>query len=151
MVRYETLILASPEITNQEAENLQKSYFDIIKEFGGQLVSFERWGKFHLAYLVKKNNYGVYYLARFEVESNVDESALNKALRNMFAVRFTSLVLRDMTSRLDLKKGLSYVRPESLEEQPSEYSSSRESSRNNLTDRFDDSKLDRSAKELNAA
>ena len=61
MVRYETLILASPEITNQEAENLQKSYFDIIKEFGGQLVSFERWGKFHLAYLVKKNNYGVYY------------------------------------------------------------------------------------------
>lgn len=122
MVRYETLILASPDITSQEVEQLQKSYSDAIKEFGGQLVSFERWGKFRLAYPVKRNDYGVYFLTRFEVESNVDENALNKALRTMFDVRFTNNVLRNLTSVLDVKKGLSYTRPESLEEQPSEHS-----------------------------
>jgi small subunit ribosomal protein S6 len=150
MVRYETLILASPEITTQEAETLQKSYIDVIKDFGCQLVSFERWGKFRLAYPVKRNDYGVYYLARFEFESDkFKEVELIKALRTMFGVRFTNLVLRDMTSRLDIKKGLSYVRPESLEEQPSELNAPRENQREQMVDKFDkeDLKLEKAPRE----
>lgn len=123
MIRYETLILASPEIVSQEEEQLQRMYFDVIKDFGGQLVSFERWGKFRLAYPVEGNDYGVYFLARFEVEGEVEEAKLVKAIRDLFAIKLTKNILRNMTSRLDVKKGLSYSRPESLEEQPTEHHS----------------------------
>jgi len=79
------------------------------------LISYERWGKYRLAYPVKKNEYGVYFLARFETE---DASSLPKDVALMCKVKFSVIVMRDMTTRLDESATLVYQRPPSLEDAP---------------------------------
>lgn len=115
MVRYESLLLAVPEITGDEAKNIEKELASLVKNHKGELISFERWGKYRLAYPVNKNEYGVYFLARFEVES---AGSLPKDVATVCKVRLNTVVMRDMTSRLDADASLVYQRPPSLEDEP---------------------------------
>lgn len=117
MIRYETLILAVPEITNDEAATIEKTLAAAINQVQGNVISFERWGKFKLAYQINKNDYGVYYLVRYEV-SNENKTTLANQIQELFTVRLNTLVMRHMTSILDARKGLEYTRPQSLEEAP---------------------------------
>lgn len=119
MVRYEILILAVPEITANEATSLESHIEGLIKKASGALLSFERWGKYHLAYPVWSNDYGVYYLIRFEVDK-AQSDALVKELDTLFKVKYTQLAMRHMISRLDSSRSLAYFKPESLEEAPSQ-------------------------------
>jgi len=67
MLKYETLILSVPEATTDEANKMESQVNKIIEANKGKLISFDRWGKYRLAYPVKKNKYGVYFLTRFEI------------------------------------------------------------------------------------
>jgi len=115
MVRYETLLLTVPEITGDEAKHVEKELVQLVEKAKGALISFDRWGKYRLAYPVKKNEYGVYFLARFEVEG---ASTLPKEMANMCKIKLNTVVMRDMTSRLADDESLVYQRPPSLEDAP---------------------------------
>ncbi|HVX00024.1 MAG TPA: 30S ribosomal protein S6 [Candidatus Babeliaceae bacterium] len=117
MLRYETLFLAVPEITADEATTLESQFEKVLKEKKGNSLSFERWGKYKLAYPVRKNDYGVYYLARFEIEPENTQTILD-GLRTLMAVKYNELVMRYMICALDAQGSLTYQRPESLEEAP---------------------------------
>ncbi len=69
MLRYEALMLVIPEITHDEAKALESQVESVVKNGGGATLSFERWGKYRLAYPVKRNEYGIYFLVRFEVDN----------------------------------------------------------------------------------
>ena len=114
MNRYETLVLAVPEITGDETKQIEKELVQAIEQSKGTLISFERWGKYRLAYLVNKNEYGVYFLVRFET----DNTNLPKEVANICKVRLNAIVMRDMTVLLDPKATLVYQRPPSLEDAP---------------------------------
>jgi small subunit ribosomal protein S6 len=116
MLRYETLILTKPEITQDEITALDAAVRQKIKEANGSFVSFERWGKFRLAYLVKNHEYGVYFLARFEAKEASGLKELVKGLETKLSL--TENVMRFMTTELDPKASLVYKRPQSLEEAP---------------------------------
>jgi small subunit ribosomal protein S6 len=118
MVRYETLLLTVPEITADEQSALETQFEKTLKDRQATLVSFERWGKFRLAYPVNKNDYGVYYLARFETLPNKVAQPLLADIETLLAVKYNELIARHLISRLDSKKSLTYQRPESLEETP---------------------------------
>ena len=111
--RYETLLLTVPEITQDETKNLESSVDKLVKEAKGIMLSFERWGKFKLTYPIKKNDYGVYFLARFEVDQG---TTVVNDIKSLFVVKLNNLVMRDMITRLDLEDSLAYQRPQSLEE-----------------------------------
>lgn len=115
MFRYETLILTIPEITKDEAATLEFQIDKLITKFKGSIISFERWGKYRLAYKVRKNDYGVYFLIRFEVEDN---STIVADLNTLFIVKFSDIVMRSFTTRLDPSKPLEYQRPPSVEDAP---------------------------------
>ena len=115
MVRYETLVLTVPEITGDEAKHIEKELVQLVEKIKGALISFDRWGKYRLAYQVKKNEYGVYFLVRFETEG---ASALSKEVANLCKVKLNTIVMRDMTSRLADDASLMYQRPPSLEDTP---------------------------------
>lgn len=117
MVRYETLLLAVPEITKDEASSLEKQVDQLIKKAKGSMVSFERWGKYRLAYPVRKNEYGVYFLSRFEVE-NENSNELLHDLNALFSFKKADLVMRSMMTVLDMNQPLTYIKPESLEDIP---------------------------------
>ena len=117
MLRYETIILSVPEITADEASNLESQLDKFIGKADGKLISFEKWGKFKLAYPVRKNDYGVYFLMRFELEKS--PKALLDEIESYFKIKLGNIIMRSMTSKLDLKASLDYKRSESLEDIPS--------------------------------
>lgn len=117
MLRYEVLMLAVPEITQDEVNQLEKRLEKVIEQQKGTVVSFERWGKYRLAYPVKKNEYGIYFLMRFEVAA--EPALLFEELKTIFAVKLNDIVMRYVISRLDSHASLAYQRPPSLEDAPS--------------------------------
>lgn len=113
LARYESLLLTVPEITADEAKSLESQIDRIVKGHKGNIISFERWGKYRLAYPVRNNDYGVYFLARFEAPAEVVEE-----VKSLFAVKLHDLVMRHMAIHLDPKQSLVYQRPQSLEDAP---------------------------------
>ena len=118
MVRYETLMLAIPEITKDEMSSLENQVGTVIKKSKGSVISFERWGKYRLAYPVRKNDYGVYFLTRYEVE-DTQAKTLVKDIDELFAFKKADVIMRNMTTHLDPHQSLAYQKPESLEDSPS--------------------------------
>lgn len=117
MQRYEALLLAVPEVTADETSTLESQLHDVISKNKGETLSFDRWGKYRLAYAVRKNEYGVYFLARFEIPTKEPAAVIEK-LRQLFAVKYNDIVMRHVVARLDNDASLEYKRPESLEETP---------------------------------
>lgn len=115
MVRYEVLMLSVPEITQDEAKTIESQLDRAVKGSKGTMISFERWGKYRLSYPIAKNDYGIYFLARFEVAESAE--VLNE-LKTVFTVKLNDIVMRNMVSRLDVEGSLVYARPQSLEEAP---------------------------------
>lgn len=116
MIRYEVLMLAVPEITTGESSALETQLRNIVREHGGNCLSFERWGKYKLAYPVKKNEYGVYFLVRFEVTQESLQATL-KSVRALLSFKYNEIISRYIFDRLS-SASLEYQRPESLEEVP---------------------------------
>ncbi len=117
MMRYETLFLTVPEFTNDEFSALESSINKTIQDSKGMLVSCERWGKYRLAYPVRKNEYGIYGLIRFEADTESKHAVL-EAVKTLLTIKHGDSIMRCMTVNLDAQKSLAYERPESLEEAP---------------------------------
>lgn len=115
MLRYEILMLAVPTITQDETKSIESGLNSIFKEHNATMVSFERWGKYRLAYPVKNNDYGVYFLARFEVE---DAHKTLEEIKSLFKVKLHEIVMRYVVTVLNSEDSLAYQRPQSLEEEP---------------------------------
>lgn len=115
MIRYEILMLTVPQITEDEAKRLQTELENLIKEGKGSVISFERWGKYRLAYPIAKNDYGVYFLTRFELP---EAAATIEEIKRAFKVRLNEIVIREMILVLEPGQSLEYQRPLSLEETP---------------------------------
>lgn len=114
--RYELLMLTTPEITQDETKELEKQLSTLINGRKGAVIAFDRWGKYRLAYPIKKADYGVYFLVRFDVQ-NVENLA--QEIHSLIRVRFDNIVIREVLTALDAQGPLDYKRPRSLEEAPS--------------------------------
>ena len=117
MLRYEMLILTVPEITADEANTIESQINSIIDDAKGSVISYERWGKYRLAYPIRNYEYGVYFLVRYEVNQENMHQLLNN-LHTYFAVKQTELVMRNMITKLANNASLDYKKPESLEDMP---------------------------------
>jgi small subunit ribosomal protein S6 len=116
MHRYEMLLLTVPEITEDETRSLESHLDRLIKEAKGTIISFERWGKYRLAYPIRKNDYGIYFLIRFEVD---ESQPLLDNIHSLLTVKLSDIAMRNMVTALSTKESLAYQRPLSLEETPS--------------------------------
>lgn len=114
MIRYETLMLAKTELTNEEFSMLEKSIEKLVNTAKGKFSSFDKWGKFRLAYPVKKSDYGIYILARYDVPAEEIE-AFSKELLSFFRIKCNELVMRHVNVRLDKSAPSLYKRPDSVE------------------------------------
>jgi len=115
MHRYEALMLTVPEITADEAKTIEQQFDRLVADKKGSMISFERWGKYRLAYPVQKNDYGIYFLARFET---ADSEPLVSEVKTLLNVKLHEIIMRSMLAKLDDKRSLEYQRPQSLEEAP---------------------------------
>lgn len=113
MTKYEFLMLANPGITGDEVSNLEKHVEGLLKQFQGSLVSFDRWGKCRLAYPIKNQDYGIYYLVRFEM---AQPQEFLKEMRLLLDVKYHDLIVRTAVMKVD--KQYANFRPDSVEELP---------------------------------
>ena len=112
--RYEALLLTVPEITADEVKTIEQQFDRLIADKKGSMLSFEKWGKYRLAYPVKKNEYGVYFLVRFESQ----QPELVNEIKNLLDVKLHEVIMRSILTNLDSEGSLVYQRPQSLEEAP---------------------------------
>jgi len=113
MSRYETLILTVPEVTKDEESTLEFQVEKLINNAKGSIISFDRWGKYRLSYPVRKNDYGVYFLIRFDIE---DKKSFVKDFQSLCYVKFNDIVMRFITTKVDKDQSLEYKKPLSLED-----------------------------------
>ena len=90
MRRYETILVAHVDLSEDELTTLIGRYSGIVTGQKGILVKVERWGKRRLAYLIKKQARGFYILIDFAGESAV----VNELERNL---KIDDKILKFMT------------------------------------------------------
>ncbi|HLB40985.1 MAG TPA: 30S ribosomal protein S6 [Candidatus Babeliales bacterium] len=117
MQKYETLILATPEATDDECSALELQLSKLIESRKGKMISFDRWGKYRLAYLIARHRYGIYFLARYELADQHKQAVLAE-INSLLKIKLEQLVMRFVTTALDPKVGLEYRRPMPLDERP---------------------------------
>ena len=65
---YELVIIVAPEIDEAATAEVVEKVKSWITEVGGSIESFEEWGRQKLAYLVRNNKEGQYYLFNLKLE-----------------------------------------------------------------------------------
>lgn len=113
MLRYETLVLTPPDITREQIGLLENQIATAAKDSGGRLMQFDEWGKYYLAYPVKKNNYGCYFLARVEIPEGPAPKVVSDLTRAM-QIKCVDYVWRHVIKKLEAGASLEYTRPESV-------------------------------------
>ena len=65
---YELVIIVTPDIDETATADVVEKVKSWITEAGGSIESFEEWGRQKLAYLVRNNKEGQYYLFNLKLE-----------------------------------------------------------------------------------
>jgi small subunit ribosomal protein S6 len=117
MIYYEMLMLLTPDISQENYDLIQERIESVIKENSGIIKNYDRWGKYLLAYPIKKHTYGIYILLRFGVNQAVLNNTLN-SIRALCTLRFNLTIMRYVFVRLGKTISETYCRPDSLEDAP---------------------------------
>lgn len=90
MNSYEGLFLLKPDLTKEDLDKVMGQVQGILSKHEGSQDSVKEWGKQRLAYPVKKNKEGFFYLINFKIGSdgiakikrafNLNESILRVAI-----------------------------------------------------------------------
>jgi len=104
MRRYETIFIASPVLTDEQADELVRNFEGIIAEQGGELLRTDKWGRKKLAYEVQKFSEGYYTL--FEMNAGPSLIAeLERRFRNNDAViKFLSVRMDEQAKAAERQK-----------------------------------------------
>ena len=67
MNKYESVIIVNPNLEEESIKNLEKKFSDLINT-DGNVTSVEEMGKRKLAYEIKKQKEGFYFVIKFEAK-----------------------------------------------------------------------------------
>jgi small subunit ribosomal protein S6 len=97
MRRYELVMVASPVLTEEEADRQVTGFESLITEMGGTVHKVDRWGRRKLAFPINKHPEGNYSLLMYEAEANVEKELTRR-------LKLTDTVLRFLSVRADHEK-----------------------------------------------
>jgi len=63
--QYETMFIIDPNLETDAAKELVEKFKGLIQDQGGQIDGVDDWGKRRLAYPIKKQREGYYFLINF--------------------------------------------------------------------------------------
>jgi small subunit ribosomal protein S6 len=118
ITHYEILLLLKPDTTNEVYDDVKARIYTIINEENqGSVKNYDKWGKYLLAYPVEKCMYGFYVLLRFSIDKSKASGTLEK-LKNLFTIRFNTVIMRHVVVALGKTLREEYCRPDSFEDAP---------------------------------
>lgn len=87
---YEIIVIAVPEITEDEVTTITNKLTETITQLQGKVVKVEKWGKRKLSHKIKKNQKGYYVIFYF--------MALPQAIKEIERIlRYNEKILRYQT------------------------------------------------------
>lgn len=98
---YETVIIVSASLEDEDIEKILKRYEEFFKNNNAEILEIEKWGRKRMAYHIKKVRTGYYFLIRFRSGGNF----VKKLERTL---QIDEQILRYLTIRLD-KKALAHA------------------------------------------
>jgi small subunit ribosomal protein S6 len=114
MQRYETLLLAKTEISEDDLSMLERQIDQIVSSAQGVMETFDKWGKYRLAYPVKKNTHGIYILTRYKLPS-AQATRIIRDIDQFFKIKCNELIMRHVTAVLKADAPLSYAKPDPID------------------------------------
>ena len=114
MIKYETLMLVRPDVMSDDLASLQTNIEKLITNVSGKIISYDTWGKYRLAYPVRKNNFGIYILGRFDVPEEQITDFIAK-LKSYFKIKAHETAMRSLIKRLAEGTSLIYQKPQSID------------------------------------
>lgn len=100
MKQYETVIIITPVLNEEQMKDSVARYRQMITNEGGKLVHEENWGLTKMAYPIQKKTTGFYHLFEFQA----DETFIS---RFELAFKRDERILRFLTTALD-KHAIAY-------------------------------------------
>ena len=95
MRHYETIFIASPQLTDEQVDELVKQYEGIIAEQGGELLKTDKWGRKKLAYEVEKFSEGFYTLFELNAGPTLIAELERRFRNNDFVIKYLSVRLNE--------------------------------------------------------
>jgi small subunit ribosomal protein S6 len=102
--RYETILIAHVDLSEDELSNLITRYSAIVTGQKGILVKVERWGKRRLAYIIKKQARGFYILLDYAGETVVVNELERNLKINDKILKFMTVLKNDAVNPAALEK-----------------------------------------------
>lgn len=105
---YETTIIVTPVLPEEEVKNTVNSYVDFLKKNGGEIVEIDTWGLRQLAYPIKKKTTGFYHVIEFVADSQLIDKLELSYRRDENILRFLTVKLDKYAVKYndDKRKGL---------------------------------------------
>jgi small subunit ribosomal protein S6 len=116
-VVYESAVLISAALDDQQIEAILSRINDLITNNGGEIHDFDNWGRKRLAYPVEKSKIGYYAIYRFEAPSDIVAKLERAYALDEQILRHVTLKLdKDAIEQLEKNKTLSQAKEEVVPE-----------------------------------
>lgn len=98
MKRYETIFIAHPELSEADQSELEGKLRSIMADLKGDIISLEDWGTKKLAYSIRKNTRGRYFLLDYLAPADLVRE-LERTLRlNDRVLKFQTVKVSEQVS-----------------------------------------------------
>ena len=114
MLRHETLLLSPTQITADEFSMIENFFEKLMTDVKGKVTVFDKWGKYRLSYPIKKNEYGIYFLVRYEMPES-QATVVSQKIAEFLKIKCNEIVLRYITVKLKLDAPSIYKRPDPVD------------------------------------
>jgi len=91
--QYETIIINSPLITDNQLKDSIRKYRDFLTKNGAEIIYEEDWGLRKFAYPVKKKASGYYHLFEYKCEPELIKKVETEFNRDEKILRYLSVLL----------------------------------------------------------
>ena len=91
---YENVFIFSGQLSKKSAEDKFQECLDEIKNAGGEVLKKEPWGLRDLAYKIKKNSKGYYFMINCQCDPKIFESFNIKVKQDLGFLRFMTIKIK---------------------------------------------------------
>ena len=98
MAFYESVIIIRPELSSAQVDNIISNIDEVLNSQSGEIKKKEYWGLRTLAYKIKKNKKGHYYMINIECNSAAIFELERQMKINEDIIRFLSLKIPEIDS-----------------------------------------------------
>ena len=97
---YESVFVFSGQLSPKLAEDKLKEALEIIKKTGGKILKQESWGLRSLAYKIKKNSKGYYFMINTESSSETFSKFDQTIKQDDDFLRFLNIKIKEVDKEL---------------------------------------------------